>query len=170
MSLGSIYESCNLDDIAIPCYMAALEIKLQFTNHPDRAFPYMGLGSVMYHIDEPAWALRCFLMARTIRETSLGGDTVDTATVYNNLGCCMFMLERSEEAKAYFQLSNAIMEAELGPNHERTITASRNIGRAERSVFEIRRPEYRPLWKTAVLLPVPAKKKKGKKGKGKKKK
>jgi len=37
-------------------------------------------------------------------------------------------------------------------------------------VFEIRRPEYRPLWKTAVLLPID-KKKKGKKGKkGKKKK
>ena len=102
MSLGSIYESCNLDDISIPCYMRAIDINLVYTNHPDKAFPYMGLGSVMYHIDEPAWALRCFLKAREIREATLGGDTVDTATVYNNLGCCMFMLERSEEAKAYF--------------------------------------------------------------------
>ena len=102
MSLGSIYESCNLDDIALARYMDAIEINLMFGNHPDYAFPYMGLGSVMYHIDEPAWALRCFLKARKIREDNLGGDCVDTATVYNNLGCCMFMLERSEEAKAYF--------------------------------------------------------------------
>lgn len=61
MSLGSIYESCNLDDIGLACYMRAIEINLVYKNHPDRAFPYMGLRSVMYHIDEPAWALRCFL-------------------------------------------------------------------------------------------------------------
>ena len=102
MSLGSIYESCNLDDIALACYMRALDIKLGFEYHPDLAFPFCGLGSVMYHIDEPAWALRCYLKAREIRERTLGGDTVDTATVYNNLGCCMFMLERNEEGKAYF--------------------------------------------------------------------
>ena len=104
MSLGSIYESTNLDDIGLSCYMKAMKIKLNpyHNNHPDKAFPYMGLGSVMYHIDEPAWALRCFLEARRIRELHLGGDCVDTATVYNNLGCCFFMLERSEEAKAYF--------------------------------------------------------------------
>lgn len=124
MSLGSIYESCNLDDISIPCYMRAIKIDLIYGHHPDKAFPFMGLGSVMYHIDEPAWALRCFLKAREIREATLGGDCVDTATVYNNLGCCMFMLERNEEAKAYFQLSNAIFDHELGPNHERTITVS----------------------------------------------
>jgi hypothetical protein len=124
MSLGSIYESCNLDDISIPCYMRAIKIDLIYGHHPDKAFPFMGLGSVMYHIDEPAWALRCFLKAREIREATLGGDCVDTATVYNNLGCCMFMLERNEEAKAYFQLSNAIFDHELGTNHERTITVS----------------------------------------------
>lgn len=95
MSLGSIYESCGKDDIAITCYMKAIqEIKL-VENHPDKAFPFMGLGSVFFHIDEPAWALRCYLQAREIRETRLGGDTVDTATVYNNLGCCMYMLERN---------------------------------------------------------------------------
>jgi len=164
MSLGSIYESCGLDDIAMSCYMRAMEIKLGFEYHPDLAFPFCGLGSVMYHIDEPAWSLRCYMKAREIRERTLGGDTVDTATVYNNLGCNMFMLERNEESKAYFQLSNAILDAELGPNHERTITAQRNIGRADRSVFDIRRPEYKPLWKTAVLLPLPKKKSKGKKG------
>lgn len=94
MSLGSIYESCGKDDIALSCYMKAKIIWLP-DNHPDLAFPYCGLGSVFFHIDEPAWALRCFLKAREIREERLGGDTVDTATVYNNIGCCMYMLERN---------------------------------------------------------------------------
>ena len=95
MSLGSVYESAGKDEIAMSFYYKAMtQCKLSY-NHPDEAFAYTGLGSVLYHIDEPAWALRCFLKARTIREERLGGDTVDTATVYNNLGCCMFILERN---------------------------------------------------------------------------
>ncbi len=94
MSLGSVYESCGKDDIALSYYMKAQKLKLP-SNHPGLAFPYTGLGSVLYHMDEPAWALRCYLKARTVREECLGGDTVDTATVYNNLGCCMYMLERN---------------------------------------------------------------------------
>ena len=136
LSLGSIYESCGKDDIAMSCYMRAREIKLAY-NHPDEAFAYCGLGSVLYHIDEPAWALRCYLKARQIREERLGGDTVDTATVYNNLGACMFFLERNQECKAYFELANAIMEAELGCNHERTLTSSRNLIKASRTALNI---------------------------------
>ena len=95
MSLGSVYESSGKDELAIAQYIRAIgDLSLPY-NHPDQAFPYCGLGSVMYHIDEPAWALRCFLKAREIREERLGGDTVDTATVYNNIGCCMFVLERN---------------------------------------------------------------------------
>lgn len=169
MSLGSIYESAGNDDIAMTAYVRAKEISNGLAeNHPDRAFPYCGLGSVLFHIDEPAWALRCFLMAREIREAHLGGDTVDTATVYNNLGACMWMLERNQECKAYFELSNAIMDAELGPHHERTLTTAKNAQKACRIVLD-RKPEYRPLWRTAVPHPFPKVKKK-KKGKGKKKK
>mmetsp|Transcript_4956 Transcript_4956/g.6364 ORF Transcript_4956/g.6364 Transcript_4956/m.6364 type:complete len:170 (+) Transcript_4956:313-822(+) len=168
MSLGSVYESCGKDDIAISYYMRAQEIKLAY-NHPDVAFAFCGLGSVMYHIDEPAWALRCYLKAREIREERLGGDTVDTATVYNNLGCCMYMLERNQEAKAYFELSAAILESELGPHHERTLTANKNITKSSRTVLDIK-PEFKPLWMTAVPHPNPKTKKgKKKKGKGKKK-
>jgi hypothetical protein len=65
-------------------------------------------------MEEPSFALRLYLKAKTVREETIGGDTVDTATVYNNLGCCMFMLERNQEAKAYFELANAIFECELG--------------------------------------------------------
>ena len=137
-------------------------------NHPDQAFAYCGLGSVMYHMEEPAWALRLFLKAREIRESTLGGDTVDTATVYNNLGACMFMLERNEEGKAYFELANAILECELGAQHERTLTSLRNIGKINKTVLGIT-PEFRPLWRTAVPDPAPkgGKKKKKKKKKGK---
>ncbi len=56
MSLGSVYESCGKDEIAMSCYMRAKRIQLVY-NHPDQAFPYCGLGSVLYHMDEPAWAL-----------------------------------------------------------------------------------------------------------------
>ena len=101
LSLGSIYESCGKDDIAMSCYMKASNIKLP-AFHRDQAFAYCCLGSVLYHIDEPAWSLRCYLKAREIREERIGGDTVDTATVYNNAGCCMYALERNEEARAYF--------------------------------------------------------------------
>ena len=62
------------------------------------------------------------LKARDYRETILGGDTIDTATVYNNLGCCMFFLNRIKESYSYFKLAQAIMEAELGMFHFRTHT------------------------------------------------
>ena len=94
LSIASVYESSGKDDLALNYYMKAKDIKLPY-GHPDEAFPLCGLGSVLYHMEEPAWALRLYLQARNIREDTLGGDTVDTATVYNNLGCCMFMLERN---------------------------------------------------------------------------
>lgn len=73
-------------------------------------------------MEEPAWALWAYLTAWNIREETLGGDTVDTATVYNNLGCCMLLLEWNDEANAYFELAEAILEVEIGPDHERTLT------------------------------------------------
>ena len=168
LSIASVYESCGKDDLALNTYMKARSIALPY-NHPDLAFPLCGLGSVLYHMEEPAWALRLFLKAREIREDTLGGDTVDTATVYNNLGCCMYMLERNQEAKAYFELSNAILECELGPQHERTLTSARNTSKVNKTVLGII-PEYRPMWTTALHHPAPTakKKKKGKKGKKKK--
>jgi len=94
LSIASVYESAGKDDLALNCYMRAKQIKLP-QNHPDQAFALCGLGSVVYHMEEPSYALRLYMRAKEIREATLGGDTVDTATVYNNLGCCMFMLERN---------------------------------------------------------------------------
>lgn len=168
LSLGSVYESAGRDELALAKYLSAKEIKLVY-NHPDHAFPYCGLGSVLYHMEEPVWALRAYCKAREIREERLGGDTVDTATVYNNLGCCMMALERFQEAQAYFELSAAILEVELGAHHERTLTAGRNILKSKRTVLNIT-PEYRPLWSFAARAPGPVLGKKKKKKKGKKKK
>lgn len=168
LSIAGVYESAGKDDLALNQYMKAREIKL-VADHPDAAFAYCGLGCVMYHMEEPAWALRLYLKAREIREATIGGDTVDTATVYNNLGCCMYMLERNEESKAYFDLSSAILECELGPDHERTLTAKQNTKKNARADLG-HVPEYRQLWTTALHHPCPKakKKKKGKKGKKKK--
>lgn len=85
LSIASVYESAGRDELALAKYLSAKSIDLVY-NHPDRAFPYCGLGSVLFHMEEPKWALRAYLKAREIREERLGGDTVDTATVYNNLG------------------------------------------------------------------------------------
>mmetsp|Transcript_28706 Transcript_28706/g.25411 ORF Transcript_28706/g.25411 Transcript_28706/m.25411 type:complete len:87 (+) Transcript_28706:332-592(+) len=85
----------------------------------------------------------------------------------------MLTLEtRNQEALAFFELAEAIFEVELGSQHERTLTASRNIGKAKRTVLNIK-PEYPSLWSFAAINPNPklVMKKRGKKGKkGKKKK
>jgi tetratricopeptide (TPR) repeat protein len=63
LSIASVYESCGKDDLALNTYMKAKAVKLPY-NHPDRAFSYCGLGSVLFHMEEPAWALRLYLSAR----------------------------------------------------------------------------------------------------------
>jgi tetratricopeptide (TPR) repeat protein len=168
LSLGSVYESSGRDEMALAKFLKAKEIKLVY-NHPDQAFPYWGLGSVLFHMEEPRWALRAYLKAREIREERLGGDTVDTATVYNNLGWWMMTLDRNQEAFAFFELSAAIFEVELGSQHERTLTANRNIKKWKRTVMNIK-PEYPTLWSFAAPNPLPKLGKKKKKKKGKKKK
>lgn len=171
LSIASVYESAGKDDLALKYYMKAKEINLAF-NHPDLAFPYCGMGSIAYHMEEPAISLRLYLKAKEIRERTLGGDTVDTATIYNNIACCLFFLERNEEAKGYFDLANAILECELGPQHERTLTSKKNIQKIKKSSFGFQGPEFRPLYYIGIPHPCPAggkaKKKKG--GGGKKKK
>ena len=90
-------------------------------NNPDRVLPYCGIGSVCYDLMEYEWAARCFLYVRQYREKTMGGDTVDCATIYNNLGCCFFKMRRYSirilisnylyrfiESNAYFKLAEAI--------------------------------------------------------------
>lgn len=67
LSIASVFESSGKDDLALNSYLQARDIKLP-SNHPDLAFPFCGMGSVLYHMEEPAWALRFYLRAREIRE------------------------------------------------------------------------------------------------------
>ena len=60
LQLGSVYESCGRDEQALDSYMKARKINLAY-NHPDSAFAYCGIGSVLFHMDEPVWACRCYL-------------------------------------------------------------------------------------------------------------
>jgi tetratricopeptide (TPR) repeat protein len=55
-----VYESSGKDDLALNQYMKAKSLNLVYT-HPDRAFAFCGLGSVLFHMEEPAWALRLYL-------------------------------------------------------------------------------------------------------------
>ena len=64
--------------------------------NPDRALPYCGIGEALFNAEEYELATRAYLKAREIRESLLGIESVDTATVFNNLGCCFFMQDRSK--------------------------------------------------------------------------
>lgn len=49
LCIGGVYESAGKDDLALNQYMLARNVKPKLSDdHPDRAFPYCGLGSVMY--------------------------------------------------------------------------------------------------------------------------
>lgn len=171
LSKAAIYESSAKDELALSHYFYARPLleKMQFS-HPDRALLYCGLGSVLYHMGHYTESMRCYLMAKGIRERTIGGDTVDTATIYNNCGVGMYSLNRQHESFAYLQLAEAILDMLLGPHHPRTLTTKQNIMKVRRS-YELLPPDYQPLWSKEYVDLYAAKKtkKKGKK-KGKKKK
>ena len=95
MAIGQCLESAGLTEAALQIYIKAKNMNKNMPhNHPDKALPYLGLGSVLFRMEEYGWALRAYLYARETREQYVGGDTVQAATVYNNLGCCMSHLNR----------------------------------------------------------------------------
>ena len=167
LSLASVLESFGKDNLALQKFIVAKNVKDLRFNHPDKAIPYCGIGSVLYHLKEYVWACRSYLKAREIREDYLGGDTIDTASTYNNLGCCMMCLKRFKEAEVYFNLSHAILTMELGPLHERSMTAQLNLKKVKHVTLGPI-PEFKPLWNIYVIDKNP-KKKKGKKKKKSKK-
>ncbi len=133
---------------------------------PDRALPYCGIGQVLYNAEEYELSARAYLKARQIRESLLGIECVDTATVFNNLGCCFFMVDRNKEALSYFKVAAAVLTAELGQFHERVLTVRENEKLSNKS-FYINIPEYRKLWQVYEKDPFGKKKKKKKVGKKK---
>lgn len=59
------------------------------SDHPDRALPYCGLGSVLYHMEEYELSARAFMKARILRENSIGDENIENAIIFNNLGCAL---------------------------------------------------------------------------------
>lgn len=112
---GNLYESLELNLMSLRYYMKAKLItdKLQLTN-PDSALVYCNLGSLLIRLREYEWAFRSFWKAKTIREYTIGGDTIDTATIYNNLGVCAYYLQSYYSTYGYFKLSYEILKEKLG--------------------------------------------------------
>lgn len=68
-----------------------------------------------------------------IRERTLGGDTIETATSYNNLACCYAALDRAVEAVAFMELSAELLRELAGEEHPRTLTVRRNLEKVRSS-------------------------------------
>jgi len=112
---GNLYESLELNLMELRYYMKANLItdKLMLTN-PDCALVFCNLGSLMIRLREYEWSFRCFWKAKLIREYTIGGDTIDTATIYNNLGVCAFYLQIYYVSYGFFKLSSEILKEKLG--------------------------------------------------------
>eukprot|EP01017_Pseudomicrothorax_dubius_P003155 TRINITY_DN10386_c0_g1_i2.p1 TRINITY_DN10386_c0_g1~~TRINITY_DN10386_c0_g1_i2.p1 ORF type:complete len:572 (-),score=163.12 TRINITY_DN10386_c0_g1_i2:87-1802(-) len=169
--IGQVYETAGRDDYALGSYISSKNYADQLPSHcVDKALPYLGIGSVLYHTSDYEWALRCFLKAKEIREDLIGSDTVDTATVYNNIGCCFYCLDRHQESFSYLNLAVAIFQAELGQFHHRTLSAHRNLMKAKKIAF-VNLTERQVPWEAypKAEFPIREKVKKEKKAKPKKK-
>ena len=128
LSLGSLYETLGYNLQAIKYFFEAChnhEKLISFS--PDNALPFCFLGEYFIRMKEYEWALRVFEKAKNIREETIGGDTIDTATVYNNLGVAAFCLESYLPANGYFMMAYEIYKNLLGINHLRTILIKENL-------------------------------------------
>ena len=93
-------------------------------------------------------AARCYLRCQTIREETIGSDTVETATA-RNLAVC-FHIYRHGEALAHFNLAHTIFEV-LGTDFPRTQVAHMNLANEEETDISIWR------WKFAIMFWIPYK-------------
>ena len=130
LTFGSLYENLNYDLVTIKYYLEACHISEKFISaNPDKALPFCFLGEFFLKLQEFEWALRAFIKAKIIRENTIGGDTIDTATIYNNLGVVAYCMESYIPANGYFQLAYEIYKNLFGINHPRTILVKGNIGK-----------------------------------------
>jgi tetratricopeptide (TPR) repeat protein len=128
LSYGSLYENLNYDLMAMKYYFEALHISEKFISaNPDNALPFCFLGAFFMKMHELEWSLRAYMKAKQIREYTIGGDTIDTATIYNNLGVISYCMESYLPANGYFQLAYELYKNLLGINHPRTILIKGNI-------------------------------------------
>ncbi|CAK0794959.1 unnamed protein product, partial [Prorocentrum cordatum] len=99
-------------------------------HHPLAVAPWAGLCRVALHAGHHDAAARAALRARSIREQSLGPDTLETATAYNNLACCLHALGRPYESSVYLEIAAEVMRELAGEDHPRAQVVVRNLGRA----------------------------------------
>lgn len=110
LQFGNIFMSMNLFSKALIFLNTAKVISNtnMSSGNPDIALVYCYLGYFFIKLNEPDLALRCYWKAKFLRESIIGGDTLDTATVYNNIGVCFYYLKSYYEAHCYFKLSYEI--------------------------------------------------------------
>ena len=130
LTFGSLYENLDYDLMAMKYYLEAYHISEKFISaNPDNALPFCFLGEFFLKMKEFEWALRAYGKAKLIREDTIGGDTIDTATVYNNLGVVAYCMESYFPANGYFQLAYEIYKKIFGVNHPRTLLVKGNLGK-----------------------------------------
>ena len=162
LTLGSLYEAMDLNFQTIKYFSEALhnhEKLISFS--PDNALPFSFIGEFFIKMKEYEWALRCYSKAKMIREETIGGDTIDTATIYNNLGVAAFCLESYLPVNGYFMMAYEIYKNLMGINHMRTIIIKENLSKLKNMNFN-KDVEFKTLSKYATpaqLVKNPKKKK-----------
>jgi len=162
LTFGSLYESMDYNFQALKYFSDALhnhEKLISFS--PDNALPFSFIGEFFIKMKEYEWALRCYTKAKIIREETIGGDTIDTATIYNNLGVAAFCLESYLPANGYFNMAYEIYKNLCGINHMRTIIIKENLSKLKNMNFN-KDVEFKTLSKYATpaqLVKNPKKKK-----------
>ena len=150
LTLGSLYEAMDLNFQTIKYFSEALhnhEKLISFS--PDNALPFSFIGEFFIKMKE------------MIREETIGGDTIDTATIYNNLGVAAFCLESYLPANGYFMMAYEIYKNLMGINHMRTIIIKENLSKLKNMNFN-KDVEFKTLSKYATpaqLVKNPKKKK-----------
>ena len=162
ISFGYLYDTLNLDMIAIKYYNECIRIteKLMVAD-TDSALPYCFIGEFFLKLQEYNWALRSFLKAKKIREETIGGETPDTASIYNNLGVVCYYLESYLPAQGFFKIAFEIYKKILGLTHPRTLLIKSNLTKMNHLNFN-KEIEFKTLSKYATpaqLIKNPKKKK-----------
>jgi len=162
LTLGSLYESLDYNFQAIKYFSDALHNQEKLISFsPDNALPFSFFGEFFIKMKEYEWALRCYTKAKMIREETIGGDTIDTATIYNNLGVASFCLESYLPANGYFKMAYEIYKNLCGINNMRTIIIKENLSKLKNMNFN-KDVEFKTLSKYATpaqLVKNPKKKK-----------
>jgi tetratricopeptide (TPR) repeat protein len=162
LSFGSLYEILNYDIVAMKYYNECVRITEKLIGDDvDTSLPYCFMGELFLKLQEYDWALRSFLKAKIVRESTIGGEAPDTASTYNNLGVVAYYLESYLPAKGYFQLAYEIYKKLLGLTHPRTMMIRSNLTKMNHLNFN-KEIEWKTLSKYATpaqLIKNPKKKK-----------